>query len=106
LQIPLVKNNQSFDFKQVEENEQKRQSHYRKLTYGMWGLSVLTGLATVYFKDQADEKYRQYLVAGSLRDMNKLFNDSRRFDQYSNISLGAVQRCFMLSFYFLIKSVK
>ncbi|MCU0644967.1 MAG: PEGA domain-containing protein [bacterium] len=106
LQIPLVRNNQLFDFKQVEENEQKKQSHYRKLTYGMWGLSVLTGLATVYFKDQADEKYRQYLVASSLRDMNKLFNDSRRFDQYSNISLGAVQGCFVLSFYFLIKSVK
>jgi PEGA domain len=105
LQIPLIKNNQSFDFKQVEENEQKRQSHYRKLTYGMWGLSVLTGLATVYFKDQADEKYQQYLVAGSLKNMNKLYNDAKRFDQYSNISLGAVQGCFVLSFYFLIKSV-
>ncbi|HEX9972468.1 MAG TPA: PEGA domain-containing protein [bacterium] len=105
LQVPLVRNNQLFDFKQVEKNEHKKQSRYRKLTYGMWGLSVLTGLATVYFKDQADEKYQHYLVAGSLRDMNKLFNDAKRFDQYSNISLGAVQGCFVLSFYFLIKSV-
>jgi len=105
LHVQLIKNDQFFDVKGEKLQQQKIQRRYRKLTYGLWGLSVLTGLATVYFKDQADEKYQQYLVAGSLQDMNKLFNNTKRFDQYSNISLGAVQGCFVLSFYFLIKSV-
>lgn len=105
LQVKLSKDDQFFDVKAEQQQQQKTQSRYRKLTYGLWGLSILTGLATVYFKDKADEKYQQYLVAGSLRDMNRFFNDTKRFDQYSNISLGAVQGCFVLSFYFLIKSV-
>ncbi len=105
LKLQLTK--RSFDaaqtrFKSVKQTAQIRQ---RRLTYGLWGLSILAGLATVYFKDQADEKYQRYLQAGSLKDMNRYFNDAKRFDCYSNISLGSVQGCFVLSFYFLIKSV-
>lgn len=88
--------------KSVKPMAQVRQ---RRLTYGLWGLSILTSLAAVYFKDQADEKYQRYLQAGSLKDMNRYFNDAKRFDCYSNISLASVQGCFVLSFYFLIKSV-
>jgi hypothetical protein len=105
LQVSLIKNNKLVDFRQTEKEIRLKQSRYRKITYGLWGLSVLTGLTTVYLKDQADEKYQQYLVSGSLQDMNKFFNDAKRYDRYSNISLGAVRGCFVLSFYFLIKSV-
>lgn len=105
LQVSLVKNSNLVDLYQAEKETGLKQNRYRKITYGLWGLSILTGLATVYFKDQADEKYRQYLVSGSLQEMNKLFNDANRYDRYSTISLGAVQGCFVLSFYFLIKSV-
>lgn len=91
------------DSKAIQRTAQVR---YRRLTYGLWGMAILTGLAAVHFKDRADEKYQRYLQAGSLKDMNRYFNDTRRLDRYSNISLGAVQGCFVLSFYFLIKSVK
>lgn len=105
LNVQLSKNDQFFDTNQEKQQRQQHQRRYRKITYSLWGLSILTGLATVYFKDQADEKYQQYLVSGSLQEMNKLFNEANRYDRYSNISLGAVQGCFVLSFYFLIKSV-
>jgi hypothetical protein len=106
LTVDLIKNYRQLNLNQFEQQQRRRSKHrYRAATYSLWGLSILTGLSTVYLKDQADGKYRQYLVAGSLRDMNKYYNDSKRYDRYSYVSLGVLQGCFMLSFYFLMKSL-
>ena len=58
------------------------------------------------WKDQADEKYQQYLVAGSLSEMNKYYNEAKKYDRYTYISAGVLQGFFALSFYFLMKSLK
>lgn len=105
VKLQLIRKNAYFEKINAKSSQRTAQLRHRRLTYGLWGLSIVTGLATVYFKDQADEKYRRYLQAGSFKEMSSYFNDARRFDRYSNISLGAVQGCFVLSFYFLIKSV-
>lgn len=90
------------DLKQIEKHKSKHR--YKRLAYSFLGLSILTGLSTVYLKDQADEKYQQYLVAGSLRDMNNYYRDAKRLDNYTYVSMGILQGCFVLSFYFLMKS--
>ena len=107
LNIALIEKKSDFNLITVDWNHQRDiKKRYRRLTYGLWGLSILTGLTTVYFKDQADQKYEQYLRAGSLQDMNKYFQDSKNYDKYANISAGVLQGCFLLSFYFLFKSIK
>ena len=106
LNINLIQNQVQLNLDEFEHQQLSRsKNHYRLATYSLWGLSILTGLTTVYLKDQADNRYQQYLVAGSLTDMNKYYNDAKRFDRYTYISLGALQGCFLLSFYFLMKSL-
>ncbi len=106
LTVNLIKNHAQLKVNELTQQQHRRSKHrYRALTYSFWGLSILTGLSTVYLKDQADEKYQQYLVAGSLKDMNKYYNDARRYDRYTYVSLGVLQGCFVLSFYFLMKSL-
>ena len=106
LNVNLVKNQNLLSINDFEKQKQKKsRNRYRTLTYSLWGLSILTGLSTVYLKDQADDKYKQYLVAGSLSEMNKYYNDAKRYDRYTYVSLGVLQGCFVLSFYFLMKSL-
>ena len=106
LNIKLIDDSESNGFKITNETYRKKlKQHYRKIAYSLWGLSILSGLSTIYLKDQADEKYRRYLSAGSLADMNTYYRDSKRFDQYSYGSFGVLQGCFLLSFYFLMKSL-
>ena len=106
LNINLKPNNISFDFAKFEEHKHRKAKHrYRAMTYSLWGLSILTGLSTVYLKDQADDKYKQYLVAGSLNEMNKYYSDAKKYDRYTYISMGILQGFFVLSFYFLMKSI-
>ncbi len=104
LTVDLVKNPSQLKLNELAQ--QRRSKHrYRALTYSFWGLSILTGLSTVYLKDQADAKYQQYLEAGSLKKMNQYYKDSKKYDRYTYISLAALQGCFVLSSYFLIKSL-
>lgn len=106
LNVKLIVDQHKINLNTLEkEIQRKANGRYRTLTYGFWGLSILTGLTTVYLKDQADEKYRQYLEAGSLNEMNKYYNDSKRYDRYTYVSLGILQGCFVLSFYFLMRAV-
>ncbi len=107
LNINLIQNHTQLKLNEIEHYQLSRsKNHYRAATYSLWALSILTGLSTVYLKDQADNKYQEYLVAGSLSEMNKYYNDAKRFDRYTYISLGALQGCFLLSFYFLMKSLE
>jgi len=81
-----------------------KKMRYRKVAYGLWGASIVSGLATIYLKSEADDWYEKYRQAGSLADMNRYYQQSQDYDAYTLISLGALQGCFGLSFYFLIKS--
>jgi len=105
LNVKLVEDHLTADFKLVgASNEKIPQKSYRKITYSLWGLSVISGLTAIYFKKQADMKYRQYLVTGSLNDMNRLYQESQKFDQYTLFSLGIMQGALALSVYFFMKS--
>jgi len=105
LNIILTENQRKLGLKDFQLLSQKKSKHrYKKLAYSFWGLSILTGLSTVYLKDQADEKYQQYRVAGSLKDMNKYYQDAKRLDRYTYVSMGILQGCFILASYFLMKS--
>jgi len=79
-------------------------SHYRKLSYSLFGLSLISGFSSIYFKDKADQNYNKYLTNGSLDNMNNYFQKSKKYDRYTNAALGILQGCFLLSFYFLMKS--
>ena len=106
LNVNLERNKGQLDLNEFEQQKHRKAKHrYRAVTYSLWGLSILTGLSTVYLKDQADDKYKQYLVAGSLSEMNKYYNEAKKYDRYTYISLGVLQGFFVLSFYFLMKSI-
>jgi hypothetical protein len=106
LNLNLVQNHIQLDLNEFEQQKHRKAKHrYRAVTYSLWGLSILTGLSTVYLKDQADDKYQQYLVAGSLSEMNKYYNEAKKYDRYTYISVGVLQGFFVLSFYFLLKSL-
>ncbi len=106
LNVNLVQNKDQLGLNEFEQQQHRKAKHiYRAVTYSLWGLSILTGLSTVYLKDQADDKYQQYLVAGSLSEMNKYYNEVKKYDRYTYISVGVLQGFFVLSFYFLIKSI-
>ena len=78
-------------------------SRYRLSSYGFFGLSLLSGYASVYLKSQADTYYQKYLNAGSLDRMNSYFQKSKNFDKYSNAALAVLQINFLLFFYSLMK---
>ncbi len=106
LLLHLVRNQTNWELAQASYRHQRlMKKYYRTISYGLWGLSIITGLSTVYFKDRADDYYQQYLVSGSLQLMNRNYNNARRYDRYTYISLAALQACFGLSFYFLLKSL-
>ncbi len=83
---------------------QKKKANYRKATIGFWTLSLVSGIATIYYKNLANENYDKYLTAGSLKAMNHYYDRTIMFDNYTNVSLGLFQGCCFLSFYFLMKS--
>ncbi|MDZ7333099.1 MAG: PEGA domain-containing protein [candidate division KSB1 bacterium] len=106
IQIDLIRNQYNWELSQTKYRHQKLiKKYYRSISYSLWGLSIVTGLSTVYFKDQADDYYQKYLVAGSMQQMNRYYSATRRYDRYTYISLAALQACFGLSFYFLMKSL-
>ncbi|NOZ62457.1 MAG: hypothetical protein GXO74_12340 [Calditrichaeota bacterium] len=103
--IQLSRNEKEFQRQQLMLHLQKRrQSHYRKATYGLWALSAFSGLSSIYFKQQANKNYHNYLGSSSLNKMNRYFDNSLKYDNDSNIALGVFQGCFLLSFYMLYQS--
>lgn len=105
LNVTLTENGDTLGLENIKIIKmRKSEKRYKQGAYSLWGLSILAGLTTVYLKDQADRKYEQYLTAGSHREMNKYYRDAKKYDRYSYISMGILQGCFVLSFYFLKKS--
>lgn len=86
--------------------KEKKFNRNKKLTYSSLALTISSGFIAAYLKNQAELKYEQYLTAGNLQDMNRYYNDSKRLDKFSSISLGIFEASFLLSFYFLIKTVE
>jgi len=101
LNVKLVPDESVLKLRQLRQPKDIKH-RYKKLTYGLWGLAVLSGFSSVYLKTQADANYKKYLTAGSLHDMNRYYNNALKYDRYTNISLGLVQACFILSFYFMM----
>lgn len=105
MNIEMEKLDDIFNLQQkINQRHKKLKLRYRKLTYGFWGVSLLTGLSSIYLKNQADKHYNKYLTAGSLETMNDYYDLSKKYDNLTNVSLGVLQCCFMISFYFLMKS--
>ena len=100
---PITKLQKSFHKIQVKKEKKFHQN--KKLTYTLMAFTICTGFATAYFKNQAELKYEQYLIAGNIEDMNRNYNDTKRLDKISSVSLGIFEVSFVLSFYFLIKTV-
>ena len=100
--IELNKTDSIFNLHKIKFKNMK--SRNRKMSYGFFGLSLISGFSSIYFKSQADENYQKYLTSGSLKNMNNHFRQSKKYDRYTNSSLGVLQGCFLLSFYFLMKS--
>jgi len=81
-------------------NKQKRHKYYKKIiTYSMTGLTVLSGITTVYLRQKADQRYEHYLNSGNISEMNFLFNRTRYFDRLAAFSYGGFQICFGTSLY-------
>ena len=78
-------------------------SSNKKWVYSLFAFTIASGFSAAYLKDRADKKYNQYLSAGSLRKMNKYYDDSKKLDMYSSISLGLFEVSFVVSLYYLIK---
>lgn len=68
-------------------------------------LGLASGAAALYFKHRADRAYNEYLVAGDPEDMNRLFNDTKRYDTLWGISYGFFEVSFLLTFYLFLKGL-
>lgn len=106
LRINLLKKDNA-DSEQMSSFDitRSKKARYRKYAYGFWVASLVSGFTTVYLKNEAEDWYDRYLTAGSMSRMNDYYQKSLDYDKYTLISLGALQGCFGLSFYFLIKSL-
>lgn len=104
LKIDLTRNielQRSLAFNTINK-EMKIQRH-KKLTYSLMALTIASGFASVYLKNQAEKNYNQYLRAGNLKDMNRYYRNAKNFDKYSSVSLGVFEVSFAFSMYLLIK---
>lgn len=72
------------------------------ITYSTIGLSIVSGLSSIYFQKRADEKYDEYMNAGDPNQMDRLYQDTKRLDKYASISYGIFQASFVLSIYLFL----
>lgn len=100
--IPLQLNQSSEEERIQFSIKMKHKQRRRKfLTYSMLGLSALSGLSTIYLRQEADERYEKYLNSGHPTEMDKLYDQTRQLDQFAAITYGVFQVSFVTSFYFL-----
>ena len=76
----------------------------RILSWGFLGATILSGVASLHFKQEADDYYNKYLHAGNPDQMNAYYDDSRCNDRYATIAFGCFQLNFILWTYFFLKS--
>jgi hypothetical protein len=51
-------------------------------------VALASGIAGYYYKDRAEKAYRDYLSSENPEEMNRYFNDSKRYDTSSGILYG------------------
>lgn len=103
--IRLTRNEQEYQRQLFMQNlERKKHARYRRASYGLWAASLFSGLTSIYFKQEANKNYKNYQNSASLIKMNQYFDNSLKYDNISNISLGIFQSTFWLSLYMLYKS--
>lgn len=66
-------------------------------------LTLLAGVAAVQLRNEANATYGEYLRAGSFRQMNALYDRTRRLDRYSATAYGVFEVGFVLSFYLFLR---
>ena len=66
-------------------------------------LTLLAGVAAVQLRNEANATYGEYLHAGSLREMNRLYDRTRRLDRYSAGAYGVFEVGFVVSFYLFLR---
>lgn len=68
------------------------------------GVAVLSGLAAVHFRDQANSFYSSYQKSGNPAQMNHYFDKTQYYDRVSGIYYGVFQVSFMTSIYLYLSS--
>lgn len=101
--LPYIEQKQANIQRLSEYSNKQRQ--FQKMTYSLMALTICSGFATAYLKNQAELEYDRYLMAGNVQEMNRRFNNAKRFDKLSSISLGIFEASFASAFYFLIRTV-
>ena len=104
--VHLVINEDAYRaYKRILQQQQKRQAFYKKTTFGLWTVAFLSGVSSIYFKQQANNNYQNYLHSASLTKMNRYYDNTLKFDNYSNFGLVTFQISLLASFYTFYKSV-
>ncbi len=105
--IQLSRNVAEFrKYQQLLRSQKTRQTRYRKATFALWTISLLSGMSSIYFKQEANQNYRDYLKTSSLKKMNQYFDDTIKYDNLSNVALGIFQGSLLFSFFTLYKSYR
>ncbi len=83
--------------------DRSKDGNLNKRTIALMALTVCSGVLTTYLNHQADVYYDRYLTAGKPHDMNRFYNQAKKYDRYSGISLGLFEVSFIISFYSLVR---
>lgn len=104
--IPLEKD-QKFQrerlrlLKEAHRAEKRRKALLRSTI----ALALASGVVAIYFKHRADRAYNEYLVAGDPKEMNRLFNDTKRYNTLWGISYGLFEASLLVIFYLFLKGL-
>jgi len=79
-----------------------RHTRRKIITYSTIGLSIVSGLGSIYLQKKADQKYDEYMNAGDPLQMDRLYHDTKRLDTYASISYGLFQVSFIASIYLFL----
>jgi hypothetical protein len=74
--------------------------------YWMIGSSILaiaSGIAGYHYKERAEKAYQAYLQSGNPEQMNRYFDDSKRYDICSGILYGIGEVCVGITIYLGIR---
>lgn len=101
--IKLVENKQPEEDKiQISGYLQNRQKRKKLLAWSMVGVTIVSGLTSIYFHREADRRYERYLAIGHPDDMNRLYDQTQHYDNLAAASYGVFQISFITALYLLL----
>jgi hypothetical protein len=104
LHIKLEKNNHVEETNNQEVlNFKNKRTQKKILAYSLVGLTLISGITTIYLREEADQYYDKYLAAGQPADMDHLYAETQEYDQYTAIAYGTFQLSFVTTLFFLFK---